>query len=166
MKTNSGDKKPDVLHTPGQKRFNDFLSQIKEERTNMDMNLFKEVFGFDTPDQMLQNVHNLKRADSYNQQVIEDIVMDFGDSVKIMSGVDKDKRKKMLKIVSTILDFNLNKQSQQGQGLKILTSNQTLSRLLVSLAQLKAGNNSEKPKNEISQLLYSLYRSKNLQKFD
>ena len=34
------------------------------------------------------------------------------------------------------------------------------SRLPISLAQLKAGNNSEKPKNEIRQLLHSLYRSK------
>ena len=39
-----------------------------------------------------------------------------------------------------------------------------LTRLLVSLAQLKAGNNSEKLKNEIRQLLYSLYRSKKLTK--
>ena len=38
-----------------------------------------------------------------------------------------------------------------------------LSRLSISLAQLKGGNNSEKLKNEIRQLLYSLYRSKNLQ---
>ena len=37
------------------------------------------------------------------------------------------------------------------------------SRLPITLAQLKAGNNSEKLKNEIRQLLYSLYRSKNLQ---
>ena len=37
-----------------------------------------------------------------------------------------------------------------------------LSRLPISLAQLKAGNNSEKLKNEIKQLLYSLYRSKKL----
>ena len=35
-----------------------------------------------------------------------------------------------------------------------------LSRLPISLAQLNAGNNSEKLKNEIRQLLYSLYRSK------
>ena len=41
--------------------------------------------------------------------------------------------------------------------------NQISSRFPISLAQLKAGNNSEKPKNEIMQLLYSLYRSKNLQ---
>ena len=39
-----------------------------------------------------------------------------------------------------------------------------LRRLPIFLAQLKAGNNSEKLKNEISQLLYSLYRSKKLTK--
>ena len=38
-----------------------------------------------------------------------------------------------------------------------------LNRLPISLAQLKARNNSEKLKNEIRQLLYSLYRKKNLQ---
>ena len=39
-----------------------------------------------------------------------------------------------------------------------------LSRLPISLAQLKAGSNYEKLKNEIRQLLYSLYRSKNSRK--
>ena len=48
--------------------------------------------------------------------------------------------------------------NQQGQGLKILTPNQTFSRLPISLAQLKAGNNSEKLKNDIRQILCSLYR--------
>ena len=37
-------------------------------------------------------------------------------------------------------------------------------RLPISLAQLNAGNNWGKLKNEIRQLLHSLYRSKNLQK--
>ena len=48
----------------------------------------------------------------------------------------------------------------KGHGLKILTPQQMLSRLPISLAQLKAGNNSQKLKNEIRQLLYSLYRYK------
>ena len=39
-----------------------------------------------------------------------------------------------------------------------------LSRLPITLCQLKAGNNSEKLKNKIRQLLYSLYRSKKLTK--
>ena len=51
----------------------------------------------------------------------------------------------------------------EGKGLKILTPNQMLSRSPITLAQLKAGNNSEKLKNEIRQLLYSLHISKNLQ---
>ena len=50
--------------------------------------------------------------------------------------------------------------NQKREGLKILTPNQMLSRLPITLAQLKAGNNSEKLKNEIRQLLYSLYDSK------
>ena len=66
----------------------------------------------------------------------------------------------MLEIVELIIYFN--QQNQAGKGLKLLTPNQMLSRLPISLAQLKAGNNSEKLKNEIRQLLYSLYRSKKL----
>ena len=69
---------------------------------------------------------------------------------------------KILEIDEMILKFN--KQKQQGKGLKILTPNQMLSRLPIALAQLEAGNNSEKLKNEIRQLLYSLYRSKNMTK--
>ena len=62
----------------------------------------------------------------------------------------------MSEIVELILYFN--RLNQSGQGLEILTTNQMLSRLPISLAQLKAGNNSEKLKNEIKQLFYSLYR--------
>ena len=69
---------------------------------------------------------------------------------------------KIADIVELILNFN--KQNQQGQGLKILIPNQMLSRSPISLAQLKARNNSGKLKNEIRQLLYSLYRSKKLTK--
>ena len=71
---------------------------------------------------------------------------------------------KILNIVGKILEFALEERKQRGQGLKILTPNQMFTRLPISLAQLKAGNNSEKLKNEIRQLLYSLYRSKKLTK--
>ena len=70
----------------------------------------------------------------------------------------------MLKIFKEILNLNKMIQKQLGQGLKILTPNQILSRLPITLAQLKTGNNSEKLKNEIRQILYSLYRSKKLTK--
>ena len=53
------------------------------------------------------------------------------------------------------------RRNQSGQG---LIPNQMLSRLPIALAQLKAGNNSQKLKNEIRQLLYSFYRSEKLTK--
>ena len=70
-----------------------------------------------------------------------------------------EENEKIIDVVEKILEFDRQKQRQ---GLKILTPNQMLSRLPITLAQLKAGNNSEKLKNEIRQLLYSLYRSKKL----
>ena len=73
-----------------------------------------------------------------------------------------EKPDKIVKIVREILKFN--KQKQERQGIKILTPNQMLSRLPISLAQLEAGNNSNKLKNEIGQQLYSLYHSKNMTK--
>ena len=50
------------------------------------------------------------------------------------------------------------RREHEGKRLKMLTPEQMLSRLPIYLAQLKAGNNSQKLKNEIRQLLHSLYR--------
>ena len=61
-------------------------------------------------------------------------------------------------------DLESEESATEGKGLKVLTLNQILRRLPFSLAQLKGGNSSEKLKNEIRQLLYSLYRSKKLTK--
>ena len=70
-----------------------------------------------------------------------------------------EENEKIIDVVEKILEFDRQKQRQ---GLKILTPNQMLSRLPITLAQLNAGNNSQKLKNEIRQLLHSLYRSKKL----
>ena len=69
---------------------------------------------------------------------------------------------KIIYIVERILE--LNSENQLRLGLKFLTPNQMVSRLPITLAQLKAGKSSEKLKNEIRQLLYSLYRSKKITK--
>ena len=64
--------------------------------------------------------------------------------------------------------FQISKEEQEGTGvndmLKILTPNQMLKRLPIALAQVKAGNNSESLLNEIRQIIYSLYRSKEITK--
>ena len=77
-------------------------------------------------------------------------------------GIKTEKRYEIVDTVEKILEFN--SQNQEGQGLKILTPDQMLSRLPITLAQLKAGNNSQKLKNEIRQLLHSLYSTKKLTK--
>ena len=48
--------------------------------------------------------------------------------------------------------------------LKILSPKQMLQRLQIALVQVKAGNNSESLLNEIRQIVYSLYQSKQITK--
>ena len=54
--------------------------------------------------------------------------------------------------------------SQKAEGLNIMTPNPLLTRLPILLAQKKAGNNSRELNNEIRQIIYSLYSSKNMPK--
>ena len=74
-------------------------------------------------------------------------------------GKEIEKTNEIVDIGEKVLEFN--NRSQRGVGLTIVTPDQMVSRLPITLAQLKAGNNSKKLKNEIRQLLYSFYRSKN-----
>ena len=55
-------------------------------------------------------------------------------------------------------------ESKHGAGLKILTPKQILQKLPMALAQVKTGNNSESLLNEIKQIIYSLYQSKEITK--
>ena len=107
-------------------------------------------------------------SDEINKSRVNLINKKLTEIKNLVKNVPKDKEfkieenEKIIDIVERILD--LNSENQLGLGLKILTPNQMLSRLPISLPQLKAGNNSEKLKNEIRQLLYSLYRSKKFTK--
>ena len=97
------------------------------------------------------------RVDTINKQLTK-----LKNSVKNAPKNDKlnsEENEKITDVVEKILEFDRQK---QGQGLKILTPNQMLRRLPITLAQLNVGNSSEKLKNEIRQLLYSLDRSKKL----
>ena len=59
---------------------------------------------------------------------------------------------------------NIYDSKQEGTGLKILTPKQMLQRLPIALAQIKADNNSQSFLNEITQIVYSLYQSKEMTK--
>ena len=66
-------------------------------------------------------------------------------------------------MLKKILEFNRQNQKKKKKKLEILTPDHMLSRLPITLAQLKAGNNSENLKNEIEKL-FSFYCSEKLTK--
>ena len=74
--------------------------------------------------------------------VINSGLKDLKEEIKEMPEEERETEKpdNIVKLVEEILSFN--KQKQEGQGIKILTPNQMLSRLSISLAQSEAGNNS------------------------
>ena len=80
----------------------------------------------------------------YNSR--EEVINFFRDYIGMLSDANYDARKNDTK----------------GKGLKILTLKQMIQRLPIVLAQLKAGNNSESLLNEIRQIVYSLYQSKEI----
>ena len=99
-----------------------------------------------------------KERNNIRTTLINNVLTDFKNRINSMSEneIRFQQPNEIVNIVEKILEFN---RQQRRWGLKILTPNQMLNRLPISLAKLKAENNSEKLKNEIRQLLYSLYRS-------
>ena len=145
---------------------NEIIKYIAKEEIDLNEELFKKYFNFQRPTDMfiLLNKTKDKTKNIELVNVINSGLKDLKEEIKTIyeAEIEIGDPESIVKIVEEIFSFN--KQNQQGQVLKILTPDQMFSRLPISLAQLKAGNNSEKLKNEIRQLLYSLYRSKNMTK--
>ena len=131
----------------------------------MNRELFQEYFKFQMPTAMLKTLYNLnnKKKNYLLVNTIKSGLSDLKNEIKKKPKEEREIEKpdKIVEIVEEILKFN---EKQEGKGLKTLTQNQMLSRLPISLAQLQTENNSQRLKNEIRQLLYSLYRSKNMTK--
>ena len=125
--------------------------------------MFEHHFNFVVPSALAKQLYETKnKIKKRNDKLVEKKRWsNLKDEVEKMSKDEKviEQPNKILKILKEILNFNKETQ-KQGLSLKILTPDQMLSRLTISLAQLNAGNNSEKLKNEIRQLLYSSYRPK------
>ena len=115
---------------------------------------------------MIKKLFEIKDASENSKSVeeIKNIWSNLKDKIEEMSKeeIKNEKPNEISGIISKIIDFNKEVQKQQDSGLKILTSNQILSILPISLAKFNTDNNSEKLKNEIRQLLYFLYRSEKL----
>ena len=130
---------------------NVFNEQINKEEKNINNELFKKHFNFQNLSVMLKSLSNINDIEK-NNKLVDVIISGLKDLKKEIKEMPEEERKiekpdKILKIVREILQFN--KEKQEGQGIKILTPNHILSRLPISLAQLEAGSNSYKLKNEI-----------------
>ena len=140
------------------------IAEIKEEEKKINNELFQKYFtNYPSPSDMYKKLRETEGK--RNEDQVYAIKKVLNKMKKLIENVPEDRKlkieenQKIIDIVERILYFN-----QSGGCLKVLTLNQMLSRLPISLAQLKSGNNSEKLKNEIRQLLYSLYQSKKLTK--
>ena len=140
------------------------VAEIEKEGKNIDNKLFKNcITNCQSPRDMYKNLRKTEGKKNEDQVYAIKKVLDRIKKAPENKKSKIEKNEKVINIVDNILYFNQLEQ-QKGEGLKILTPNQMHSRLPITLAQLNAGNNSEKLKNEIRQLLYSLYRSKKLTK--
>ena len=108
--------------------------------------MFNYYFDYSNPEIMFKKLRDA--SDEKNKNMVESIKKKLTKMKNIVKNVPKDEvsrvaeNEKVIDIIENILELNIEKQSEK--GLKIITSNQILSRLPIILAQLKAGNNSEK----------------------
>ena len=100
--------------------------------------MFKKHFDYSTPVDLTKKLLRIKDANKNNKYVekIKNRWNNLKDEIKEMSKeeIKIEKPNEMLKIIDNIIDFNKEVQKQQGSGLKILTPNQMLSRLPITLA--------------------------------
>ena len=125
--------------------------------------------------QISNDVTNRYREDKNSTELLS--IQNFLDDINNEDITNKDdarkefiklkkniKREELKDIVKELEHAIFGYEESSGSGLKLLTSKQMLNRLPILLAQIQAGNNSSKLKNEAKQMLYSLYRSKVLTK--
>ena len=115
----------------------DFIELITEKDEIINKDLFKKY------ELICKKLYETRNTQENKKLVlvINSGLIDFEKEIRCMS--KNEKTYEILDIVVQILDFN---QNQEGQGLKILTPQQMLSRLPICLVQLKAGNNSQELK--------------------
>ena len=153
--------KKQARHENGLIDYNKFMELIKSKENEMNHELVSKHFFVPTLGILFGQIKDLKNNPEKNKKlasIIKSGLKDIKQEIKEMSKEEREieKPNEIVEIAQKILKFN--EQQQEGKRLKILTPNQMLSRLPICLAQLRAGNNSQKLKNEIRQLLYFLFQ--------
>ena len=149
------DDENDIANRNGLIDHKKFNRLIDLKRRAINYKLFTECFRYQNLTSMLKDLNSTKNTEVIKIQVAltKSVLTNFKNKIKSMleKEIKFEQPNETVHIFEKILEFN-----KQGGGLMLLMSFQMLSRLLIFLAQLNTGNNSEKLKNEIRQLLYSL----------
>ena len=119
---------------------------------NLEKDLLEEKYEESIAERVKTRRQNTQRTFAPSSPPKKDYSAETDEYLKYIEEQKKDRNK-----FSDEYDSN---EWSSGSGLKILTNKQMLNRLSILLAQIQAGNNSKSLKNEIRQILYSLYRSK------
>ena len=115
---------------------------ISLKRRDVNDDLFREYFKYQDPSNILKVWATQKtKRNEIQVNLLKNALTDFKNKIENMSENEFEQPNKIVNIVEKILESY--EQKQGGSSLKILTANQMLSRLAISLAQLKAGNYSE-----------------------
>ena len=152
-----------------------FLKDYGDKNINVSYNKKKNKFNTEEMTKSLKKLHNKlinfsEFNEEYNKFMDNVINFEYYKSEKEPGSVSTNQKRmrRYVKSLKDIVDFcypqSGNVTSKKGKGIKILTNKQMFNRLPILLTQIEAGNNSKKLKNEIRQVLYSLYRSKALTK--
>ena len=138
------------------------LNKIEDEGKNINDEIFSSYFGFYNPSILVKELFNEKEDE--NDKIVNDVndsLTDLKKDVKKGEIPKNGNPEKISSIAEKILNFN---NQEEGIAMKILTPIQMFQRLPTVLTQVKAGNTSENLLNEIRQIIYSLYRAKEINK--
>ena len=152
--------------------FKKLKQKVTNDRLKQDLNKDLERYTFG------EDIENIEPEEKYEESIAERVkTKKRQNTQKTFAPSNPPKKDYSEKTVNFLKYMKEEKKDQKkfsddydnngwssGSGLKILTNKQMLNRLPILLAEIQAGNNSIKLKNEIRQILYSLYRSKVLTK--
>ena len=152
-----------------------FLKDYRDKNINISYDKNKNKFSTEEITKSLDRLHNKlinfsEFNEEYNKYMDNVVKFDYYKFEKEPGSVSANQKRmrRYVKNLKDIVDFynlkSCSDTSKKGEELKILTNKQMLNRLPILLAQIQAGNNSIKLKNETRQILYSLHRSKALTK--
>ena len=131
-------KKKESKKESKKERSKKFFEYIENESNDIDYDLFEDYFDFSVPSALAKKLCETKNKNKNNElvELIKIRQNNLKDKTEKMSKevLKNKKADKISKVIEEVLDFNQLEQ-QKGEGLKMLTLNQMLSRLPITAAQ-------------------------------